>query len=1026
MLRKAFVVTLALFLSVGFVQARTKIVNPMAQPFKGSQLPLIKNLNHESPNPENVIRAPERPPRRDPIGPEGLVSQGDDFIIGYTYYDYQANGSVRKQIVRDSYGGVHFLWMNGYFQNIGLDRHMTYNYLHYLDINGDVDEGELLTTPDRPLPLDQWSRTGYGHLATYTSDPDDEFLDDIAIAFFHATGYEGAPDEVSPATAVGLDFQRSADENYHRLAYWRGDYDDQNFAWNWPEFPQTVDISSVISQIVATSSSSDKVALVWHHNRVGIPDPEGPWLDALGLYQRNSDIYYAMSDDGEEWDFDNDVVNITKIIPPRAEIWDYDREEGYGDTLRPYCDLDFAFDPWGDDELYGTFATVNFKEYARADDDGSIGGVHPEMGDLWFYTRHPDTGVDTLTLITDGHYFNRTNNQGGNHISRAGGWRVNNDRGSLAFNPEVEGTMYVVWCKFPHIQNYDAENDGWIFFDEEAAKDTSVLGYIAADIMLSISTDYGITWQEPINLTDTHWEGDAPPDPENGELHWSENWPSVASLADDTLHIMYVRDGYAGGTPQFGPNFSEGPATYNPVIYHRVALDDIDHDGDIYEGPEGFIFHNYLDLRPFPINSERTPGAPTPTDDVVVNVNVEVRGEQELRVVEVIYVIDGDINAERTVSMALVDENENLFEGTIPAMGEDTEIWYKIRAENEMGFDKVIPDDGSWYSYTSTENLTIKHVQQIPDRWRNLLDFSGYRSYEVTLTGVISTPASFANVFGAYAMQDDAAHWSGIFLRGIDDDLEIGQEITVTGTVMERDPETTDQWEYATYIQVDDYDLIGDVGNPPLSIPVDVVDLRFSTLAEELEGLSVAVVNFTIDSILTTESDKGFWPIFDISVNLEDGEIGWISSNGLSEQDAEEANLVIDEIVWGTEFTYIKGIFTESWGHYAITPHTVGDVGPHSVNENGNTSPYTFTLNPAFPNPFNAMTNISFELPRRGWTKLAVYDLAGRVVANVLEGEINQGRHNLTIDASSLSTGVYILRLETTKNTASQKLVLVK
>ncbi|MDP8228876.1 MAG: T9SS type A sorting domain-containing protein, partial [Candidatus Electryoneaceae bacterium] len=76
--------------------------------------------------------------------------------------------------------------------------------------------------------------------------------------------------------------------------------------------------------------------------------------------------------------------------------------------------------------------------------------------------------------------------------------------------------------------------------------------------------------------------------------------------------------------------------------------------------------------------------------------------------------------------------------------------------------------------------------------------------------------------------------------------------------------------------------------------------------------------------------------------------------------------------------------------------------------------------------PFNGMTRVGFELSEAGWSHLAVYDLNGRLVIDLVEGNLSVGHYNYTVDASSLATGVYILRLQTDAASISQKLVLMK
>lgn len=79
-----------------------------------------------------------------------------------------------------------------------------------------------------------------------------------------------------------------------------------------------------------------------------------------------------------------------------------------------------------------------------------------------------------------------------------------------------------------------------------------------------------------------------------------------------------------------------------------------------------------------------------------------------------------------------------------------------------------------------------------------------------------------------------------------------------------------------------------------------------------------------------------------------------------------------------------------------------------------------------FPNPFNPQTQLSFTLPEAGHARLAVYDVAGREVAVVVDGHRDAGRHFAAFDGTGLASGVYFYRLEAAGVIEQQKMVLTK
>ncbi len=79
-----------------------------------------------------------------------------------------------------------------------------------------------------------------------------------------------------------------------------------------------------------------------------------------------------------------------------------------------------------------------------------------------------------------------------------------------------------------------------------------------------------------------------------------------------------------------------------------------------------------------------------------------------------------------------------------------------------------------------------------------------------------------------------------------------------------------------------------------------------------------------------------------------------------------------------------------------------------------------------YPNPFNPLTTITFFLPQAGQVTLAVYDLQGRLVAQLVNGMRPAGVHEVTWDASQQASGMYFCRIQAGDFTAIKKMMLVK
>ena len=78
------------------------------------------------------------------------------------------------------------------------------------------------------------------------------------------------------------------------------------------------------------------------------------------------------------------------------------------------------------------------------------------------------------------------------------------------------------------------------------------------------------------------------------------------------------------------------------------------------------------------------------------------------------------------------------------------------------------------------------------------------------------------------------------------------------------------------------------------------------------------------------------------------------------------------------------------------------------------------------PNPFTTQTTIRFHLPETTRASVTVYDLNGRVIANVADGQFAKGDHQLTLQADQFqAAGIYFYELKTPTEKTSQKLVLM-
>ncbi len=88
--------------------------------------------------------------------------------------------------------------------------------------------------------------------------------------------------------------------------------------------------------------------------------------------------------------------------------------------------------------------------------------------------------------------------------------------------------------------------------------------------------------------------------------------------------------------------------------------------------------------------------------------------------------------------------------------------------------------------------------------------------------------------------------------------------------------------------------------------------------------------------------------------------------------------------------------------------------------------PISYSLDPAYPNPFNPQTNLTFHLPVAGDAVLSIFDVQGKEVTTLHNGWLQPGSYHTAFSGDNLAGGVYIARLTAGNTQQTQKLVLVK
>ena len=125
-----------------------------------------------------------------------------------------------------------------------------------------------------------------------------------------------------------------------------------------------------------------------------------------------------------------------------------------------------------------------------------------------------------------------------------------------------------------------------------------------------------------------------------------------------------------------------------------------------------------------------------------------------------------------------------------------------------------------------------------------------------------------------------------------------------------------------------------------------------------------------------------------------------------------------------TDHIYVTGNITTGTvgvGFYTIRYAKVVGIIPIS-----NEVPSSFALKQNFPNPFNPVTSIRFDIPKSSLVRISVFDIMGREVEVLANENVSAGKYEVKWDASKYASGVYFYRLIAGDFNQTKKMILTK
>ncbi len=170
------------------------------------------------------------------------------------------------------------------------------------------------------------------------------------------------------------------------------------------------------------------------------------------------------------------------------------------------------------------------------------------------------------------------------------------------------------------------------------------------------------------------------------------------------------------------------------------------------------------------------------------------------------------------------------------------------------------------------------------------------------------------------------------------------------------------------------------------------------------------------DTIVTTVIDQGTMSVSGTPTSFKTYYIGYKHSTMFwMDKITDGIGLMYEEIEAGFELSLVGSI---------INGDSLGTI--LGVHVTPSTIAHAYDLSQNYPNPFNPSTTIQYTIPDQQFVRVLIFDVLGRLVATLVNNVQSAGSHSITWVANHSPSGVYFCRLETSKFTATRKLLLQK
>ncbi|MCA9753541.1 MAG: lamin tail domain-containing protein [Gemmatimonadetes bacterium] len=373
-------------------------------------------------------------------------------------------------------------------------------------------------------------------------------------------------------------------------------------------------------------------------------------------------------------------------------------------------------------------------------------------------------------------------------------------------------------------------------------------------------------------------------------------------------------------------------------------------------------------------------------------------------------------------STNLVHGGGDLWSVNLGPFANGTDVDYHVEVTDDTGFPAREPALGDFDLYVGT--VTIQTVQSTVTAGT---DASVFVNQPRNLSGIVTqAPGTIAdNIFVIQNHWTTTPAYRGIHVfsgGSLVGQVAVGDSVTVCGDVTEYFGLTELRMHFT-----DAYTNHGHVGSLPgyELVTTDFPPDSTGALppAEQWEGVLIQMPGAVV-----TNAAAGFGQFF------IDNTAPFTGQETLVDDEARISGFSYAPVL-GDSVT-VRGIGDFTFGEYKIAPRNDTDILPFdpadAVGVDDLPVDLSFALGQSVPNPVHeGLARITFALPNGGEARLRVFDVRGRLVRTLVNGEMPAGRHTVAWDGHNdddrqVASGVYFYRLQAGDKEMTRKMLVVR